>query len=73
MGTNRNPAELAEMWKTWHENVGRPMRADYTRLVELANQGAKELGYDDTGAMWRSQYDMSPQESRRCTSGCGAR
>jgi peptidyl-dipeptidase A len=62
MGTNRNPAELAEMWKTWHENVGRPMRNDYTRMVEIANQGAKELGYDDTGAMWRSQYDMSPQE-----------
>ncbi len=62
MGTNRNPAELAEMWQSWHENVGRPMRADYTRLVDLANQGAKELGYDDTGAMWRSQYDMSPQE-----------
>jgi peptidyl-dipeptidase A len=62
MGTNRNPAELAEMWKTWHENVGRPMRADYTRMVEIANAGAKELGYDDTGAMWRSQYDMSPQE-----------
>ena len=62
MGTNRNPAELAEMWQSWHENVGRPMRADYTRLVELANQGAKELGYDDTGAMWRSQYDMSPEE-----------
>ncbi|MBA3668828.1 MAG: M2 family metallopeptidase [Sphingomonas sp.] len=62
MGTNRNPAELAEMWQTWHENVGRPMRADYTRLVELANQGAKELGYDDTGAMWRSPYDMSPEE-----------
>jgi len=62
MGTNRNPADLAEMWRTWHDNVGRPMRADYTRLVELANQGAKELGYDDTGAMWRSQYDMSPQE-----------
>jgi peptidyl-dipeptidase A len=62
MGTNRNPAELAEMWKTWHENVGRPMRTDYTRMVEIANQGAKELGYDDTGAMWRSQYDMSPQE-----------
>ena len=62
MGTNRNPAELAEMWRTWHENVGRPMRADYTRMVEIANQGAKELGYDDTGAMWRSQYDMSPQE-----------
>jgi len=62
MGTNRNPAELAEMWKTWHENVGRPMRNDYSRMVEIANAGAKELGYADTGAMWRSQYDMSPQE-----------
>ena len=62
MGTLRNPAELTEIWKSWHENVGRPMRQDYTRLVELANAGAKELGYADTGAMWRSQYDMSPQE-----------
>jgi len=62
MGTNRNPAQLAEMWKSWHENVGRPMRADYTRMVEIANQGAKELGYADTGAMWRSQYDMTPEQ-----------
>ena len=28
---------------------------DYTRMVEIANAGAKELGYADTGAMWRSQ------------------
>ncbi len=62
MGTNRNPAQLAEMWKSWHENVGRPMRGDYVRMVDIANQGAKELGYADTGAMWRSQYDMSPEE-----------
>jgi peptidyl-dipeptidase A len=38
------------------------MRADYVRMVEIANQGAKDLGYADTGAMWRSQYDMSPEE-----------
>jgi peptidyl-dipeptidase A len=62
MGTLRNPAELTEIWKSWHENVGRPMRADYTRMVAIANAGAKELGYADTGSMWRSQYDMSPQE-----------
>ena len=62
MGTLRNPAELREVWQSWHENVGRPMRADYTRLVEIANQGARELGFADTGAMWRSQYDMSPEE-----------
>ena len=62
MGTLRNPAELSEIWKSWHENVGRPMRNDYTRLVQLANAGAKELGYTDTGAMWRSQYDMTPEQ-----------
>jgi peptidyl-dipeptidase A len=62
MGTNRNPAELKEMWTSWHDNVGTPMRADYQRLVEIANGGAKELGYPDTGAMWRSNYDMPPDE-----------
>jgi len=62
MGTLRNPAELAEIWQSWHENVGRPMRGDYARLVQIANAGAKDLGYSDTGAMWRSQYDMTPEE-----------
>ena len=60
MGTDRNPAELAEMWASWHDNVGKPMKADYVRMVEIANQGAKELGYSDVGAMWRSGYDMDP-------------
>jgi peptidyl-dipeptidase A len=38
------------------------MRNDYTRMVDIANAGARELGYADSGAMWRSQYDMSPQQ-----------
>jgi peptidyl-dipeptidase A len=62
MGTLRNPAELAEVWKSWHETTGRPMRQDYQRMVVIANEGAKGLGYADTGSMWRSQYDMSPEE-----------
>ncbi len=62
MGTNRNPAELKEMWTTWHDNVGKPVAADYARLTALANEGAKELGYDDTGALWRSNYDMTPAQ-----------
>ncbi len=60
MGTNRNPAELSEMWTSWHNNVGSPMKSDYARMVEIANQGARELGYADVGAMWRSGYDMDP-------------
>ncbi|MHB9879428.1 M2 family metallopeptidase [Pacificimonas sp. ICDLI1SI03] len=59
MGTERDPALLEEMWLSWHK-VGTPMREDYARFVELSNQGARELGYADTGAMWRSGYDMDP-------------
>jgi peptidyl-dipeptidase A len=39
-----------------------PMRGDYTRFAELANKGAKELGFADTGAMWRMKYDMPAAE-----------
>jgi len=59
---DHTPAEYAEMWASWHDNVGAPMREDYARLTEIANQGAKELGYADTGALWRSNYDMPPDE-----------
>nr|WP_255554416.1 M2 family metallopeptidase [Sphingomicrobium sp. B8] len=62
MGTSRDPEELKQLWQSWHENVGRPMKDDYTRMVAIANEGAQELGYADTGTMWRSQYDMSPEE-----------
>jgi peptidyl-dipeptidase A len=58
MGTNRNPEELKEMWLSWHDNVGAPMRGDYAKIVGLANEGSKELGFADTGAMWRGGYDM---------------
>ena len=56
----RTPAELSEMWASWHDNVGAPMKDDYTRMAAIANEGAKELGYADVGAMWRSGYDMDP-------------
>ncbi len=60
MRTETDPEVLKEQWASWHKNVGRPMKADYTRMVEIANTGAKELGFRDTGAMWRSNYDMEP-------------
>ena len=54
------PAQKAEMWESWHNNVGAPMRTDYQRMIAIANEGAQELGFDDLGAMWRSNYDMDP-------------
>ncbi|WP_373492060.1 M2 family metallopeptidase [Parasphingorhabdus sp.] len=67
MGTNRNPEELSEMWESWHSNVGAPMKDDYARMVEIANEGAKELGFADVGAMWRSGYDMPADDFARLT------
>lgn len=58
----RTPAELAEMWASWHDNVGAPMREDYQRMIAIANEGSKELGFADLGAMWRSNYDMDPDQ-----------
>lgn len=57
MASSRNYDEQLEMWKGWHDTAA-PMRPLYMRQVELANEGAKELGYADTGALWRSKYDM---------------
>jgi peptidyl-dipeptidase A len=58
----RTPDEYAEMWTSWHDNVGAPMRDDYLRMTAIANEGAKELGFADLGAMWRSNYDMDPDQ-----------
>jgi len=62
MITDRNPDELKEMWLSWHDSVGAPMKADYARMVAISNAGARELGYSDTGALWRGNYDMTPDE-----------
>lgn len=62
MGDVRDPAKLKEMWVSWHDNVGAPMKDDYARMVDIANQGARELGFKNVGAMWRGQYDMSADE-----------
>jgi peptidyl-dipeptidase A len=59
MAQSRDARELRDAWVGWHA-VGAPMRADYMRYVQLGNEGARELGFADMGALWRSKYDMSP-------------
>jgi peptidyl-dipeptidase A len=61
MSSSRNPEELKEVWLGWHA-IAPPMRQRYSRFVELSNQGAREIGFKDTGALWRSGYDMTPEE-----------
>jgi peptidyl-dipeptidase A len=61
MATSRDPVELEKAWAGWHA-IAPPMKARYSRMVELANDGAREIGFADVGAMWRSNYDMKPDE-----------
>jgi peptidyl-dipeptidase A len=61
MANSRDPQELLNAWKGWHA-IAPPMRERYIRLVDLANQGSREMGFADTGAMWRSNYDMPPDD-----------
>lgn len=50
-----------EAWERWH-TISVPMREKYVRFVELGNEGARGLGYGDMGQLWRSRYDMTPEE-----------
>ena len=59
LANSRDPKELLDVWKGW-QTISRPMKKDYIRFVELANKGARELGFADSGAMWRAKYDMAP-------------
>src|SRR5947208_9124584 len=59
MAKSRDVKELRESWVGWHA-IAPPLRKQFARYVELANKGARELGFADTGARWRSKYDMPP-------------
>lgn len=61
---SRDYDELLEAWTGWH-STARRIRPDYVRFVELANEGARELGYADLGAMWRAGYDMPADDFSR--------
>ena len=62
----RAPDKLLEYWQGWHA-IAKPIRKDYQRFVELANEGAKGLGYANVGDLWRSGYDMPPADFEKET------
>jgi peptidyl-dipeptidase A len=58
MATSHDYDELLDAWTGWR-TVSPPMRGDYTRFAALMNEGARELGFADTGELWKAGYDMS--------------
>jgi len=58
---NRDYAAQLDAWRGWHA-IFKPMRTDYSRFVQLVNEGAKDMGFADAGEVWRSGYDMPPAQ-----------
>jgi peptidyl-dipeptidase A len=58
----RDPAKLVATWKTWHDEVGHKERDLFARYVDLANAGARAIGFKDVASIWRSGYDMPEAE-----------
>ncbi|MGZ4839992.1 MAG: M2 family metallopeptidase [Terriglobales bacterium] len=59
--TTKDEAVLRDLWVGWHAFAPQ-VRRRYARGVELSNKGAREIGFQDTGALWRSNYDMPPEQ-----------
>ena len=55
--SSRNSSELLKAWTGWHE-IGKPMKPMYLRMVDIGNQGSKDLGFDGLSDLWFSKYDM---------------
>jgi peptidyl-dipeptidase A len=65
MGTTRDPAKLKEMWVSWHDTVGTPMKADYVRMVRHRQRWRARTWLRRCGRLWRSNYVWTPMPSRR--------
>lgn len=61
LAKSRDPKELLDAWDGWH-NVAIPMKDKYVVTVQLGNEGAKEVGYKDMADLWRSNYDIPPDD-----------
>ena len=61
MAESRDEAKLRDAWVGWH-STSASSKAAFTRYVELGNRGARDIGFRDLGELWRSGYDMTPEE-----------
>ena len=57
MATERDEKLLLDIWQGWRQ-VSPPMKDLYVEQVEIANKGAKELGFENVSELWRGKYDM---------------
>ena len=66
MASSRDYDELIDAWKGWRA-ISKPMKNLYEEFAKLSNEGAQEVGFKDSGELWRAGYDMSPSEFEKET------
>ena len=59
MTNSHDYAELEQAWNDWH-TISPEIKPLFVKYVALVNEGSKNLGFEDAGALWKSRYDMSP-------------
>lgn len=60
IANSKDPEELQAIWEGWRK-VAPSMKGKYSKMVEIANEGSRELGFKDTGDLWRGGYDMEAE------------
>jgi peptidyl-dipeptidase A len=58
---SKKPDELLAVWKGWHDNVGHAEKDLFVKYVDIANAGARGIGFKDVAEMWKAGYDMAPE------------
>ncbi len=61
MPQGRDYDALLDAWNGWH-STSPATRKMYERYVALSNEGARDIGFGDVSTMWKSRYDMPPDQ-----------
>jgi hypothetical protein len=55
--TSRNETELKHAWVAWREASGNKYRQQYLDFIEINQEGARSLGFEDLQEQWLERYE----------------
>ena len=68
ISSSRSPKKLMEAWEGWR-TISPPMKEKFEKVVQIGNQGAKNLGFAHLTDFWQSSYSMSSSEFNQTVEG----
>uniref|UniRef100_A0A2S2QF02 Angiotensin-converting enzyme n=1 Tax=Sipha flava TaxID=143950 RepID=A0A2S2QF02_9HEMI len=57
MANSRDFEELLYTWRSWRANIGPEIRPKYIKYMELVNEAAKSIGFEDAGQYQIAMYE----------------